>query len=802
MQPEHASRTWHLPFPGFAAGVALTTALALLLCRVLILWPQIDAASPLKTALLVAGATAQDWLLVAGLYGLAIVLWFATGEGRAMAGRIILTAVLLAITLAGLGNVAAVAMLDGPLTLDWLSFADVTKSSYMIDGIAQEVTPRRILLGILGLTLYAALSYSLAFVVVHLAENGKAAILSGIGTLCGFAICAALGLNFQPVASGQSSNAVLAFAASVIGSSPQGRGINAAFAAPTGTVVDKASFAGVATDAIPRPDTTAVPIHNVLIFVMESTSARIVTGYDGTYSVTPNFARYVDEMGLQVSDAYAHAPASGMSLASIAGGLEPDLWSASMTEGRDDIVVDGLASLLAAQGMRTGFFDSNDKRFQNVEGFAKRAGFETVQDSRDWSCDLGGVDYDDSSGEYLDKKHDICTARVVNAWIDQVDGKPFFAMLWTGMTHYPYFPGTNDTVYTDDPDLNAYLNAAFSGDQALAETVEHLRMRGLLDETLIVVVGDHGEAFGEHGQYGHATGLWEENTRVPMAFLNPRLFPKGERVKLIAALDDVAPTIADLMGIAPPAGWSGSSIFAEDRSTGVFLFAPWGGFRTGFRDGDRKYIFNANTSEEYLYDLANDPTEQENLALTDPAAARHARDDLSKWIAWQSAYRSQTAGTAPSTPTSASTGSEVVIMATGTSYLSAPAARVLIDGKEVGRFEVTDALKNDTAAVDDDTIRAAFKEYRLPIDPVTCPRVLEIEFLNDEWEGEGQTGDTDLFIDKVSFAGLTYSPNRYRLITPSAGFDYWGSYRMTRNGSVAIDLALDRACLTAEVAAP
>ena len=141
-------------------------------------------------------------------------------------------------------------------------------------------------------------------------------------------------------------------------------------------------------------------------------------------------------------------------------------------------------------------------------------------------------------------------------------------------------------------------------------------------------------------------------------------------------------------------------------------------------------------------------------------------------------------------------------MATGTSYLSAPAAQVLLDGKEVGQFEVTTALKTDTAAVDDEAILASFTTLRLPVDPAPCPRVLEIAFLNDEWEGEGQTGDTDLIIDKVSFAGRTYSPDHFRLITPGAGVGFRGAFRLSRNGSIAIDLAPNRACLTASIAAP
>ncbi|WP_189587385.1 sulfatase-like hydrolase/transferase, partial [Mesorhizobium sp. M8A.F.Ca.ET.208.01.1.1] len=74
--------------------------------------------------------------------------------------------------------------------------------------------------------------------------------------------------------------------------------------------------------------------------------------------------------------------------------------------------------------------------------------------------------------------------------------------------------------YTDDEKFNAYLNALKVGDTALGEILESLKQSGKLDSTLVVILGDHGEAFGEHGDYVHATALYDENVHIPLIMVN------------------------------------------------------------------------------------------------------------------------------------------------------------------------------------------------------------------------------------------------------------------------------------------
>ncbi|MDP2062878.1 MAG: sulfatase-like hydrolase/transferase [Phaeovulum sp.] len=784
--PTGPDRAGQLPRLALGAGVALALLLAAI--RAVILAPQLAGTGVVQAAAMVAGGVLQDWLVAAALSGLVWAIWLWRGNARLVRAALLGIGSLL--LLLALANVRAVTMLDGPVTLDWLAYANLGNSTFMLTSVASELTLPRILaaLGLLAAYLGLARLFAAHVDRLHLRRVAPMAL----------AISALLAMTGPSGAPGRVANPVIAFVVSAFSPAPGGATVTTALGGGA-SLRDKAEFAGLRATALPRPAGDVAAIRNVVIYVMESVGVQVATGYGGDFEMTPNFARLADEMGLRFSDIYAHAPASNYSLVSLIAGIEPDLWSKSMTVGRDDLPIVGLPTLLETRAMRTAYFNSNDKRFQNAGGFAERAGFDLVLDSHEWDCALGGMQYT-GTDEPLDKKHDFCTVAEVMKWIDSDPATPFFVTLWTGMAHYPYFAGPNPVSYVENQNQNDYLNAIRVIDEGLGMLVEDLRQRELLDSTLIVVLGDHGEAFGEHGQYGHATGLWEENMHVALAFLNPRLFPGGETARMIGGIPDVPATITDLLGLATPPSWHGQSFFSEGRHQGVFLFSPWGGFRTGFRVGDRKFIFNANTGEALLYDLAADPRERVNLAETDPAALEQSMKDLASWVVWQTAYRSGIAeGTVSANPVAGPV--DIIIRASGTSYLSAPRMRLYLDGEVLTSIEVVNALSNAEAVVSDAALRASFSNYPFRANSPSCPKVLEIEFLNDEWAGEGQTGDTDLFVERVTFAGVNYYPNRFRLVTPNAGGQFFGLYRMSRKGLFAVDLALPPVCLAGAVGA-
>ena len=134
------------------------------------------------------------------------------------------------------------------------------------------------------------------------------------------------------------------------------------------------------------------------------------------------------------------------------------------------------------------------------------------------------------------------------------------------MTHYPYFAGPDLVRFAGDGNLlNRYLNALHSADDALETVMRALTEAQIADETLVVVVGDHGEAFGRHSQLSHAGGIYEENCHVPLMFINAKRF-HGERYQTIGGLVDIAPTAMALLGRPPAGSWrDGPSSAFTDR---------------------------------------------------------------------------------------------------------------------------------------------------------------------------------------------------------------------------------------------
>src|SRR5439155_17566706 len=122
---------------------------------------------------------------------------------------------------------------------------------------------------------------------------------------------------------------------------------------------------------------------------------------------------------------------------------------------------------------------------------------------------------------------------------------PFFAMGWTQQTHHPYEPSPEVPVVDlirgrepapDEYDLNRYLNVLHETDRQLERVFEALRGAGVADDTLVAIVGDHGQAFGyPHDSYLQGRTAYEEDVHVPFAIWFPRRYPRPQQIPLVGA---------------------------------------------------------------------------------------------------------------------------------------------------------------------------------------------------------------------------------------------------------------------------
>ncbi|WP_323785031.1 LTA synthase family protein [Thalassovita sp.] len=736
---------------------------------------------------LLARGLGQDWLIVLVLT-LVFTALVRSANGGAL-GRlftILFGALATVVLLIGLANLVALRMLGAPLTMDWVAYSDLAHTDVALDYMRRVVSAKVIMVGVGSIVALLGSAAVLA--------RGQSGIVPKLMMgLMAFAVIAGFAQRSRSagVSVARLQNPIVAFATSV--------GRDSGIQGLDGLAADQSGLAMPfgPSDPLPRPGRPVKPIRNAIIFAYESTPANQVKSWTGPHDVTPNLTAILDR-ALAFDRAYAHVPASNYFLVSAFAALIPELSPISMLASWPDLDTIFVPEVMRANGLRTAFFNSSDNRFQDTEGLVSAAGFEQVSDYRDWDCETGVYEYASVTDKYLNTSSDLCTVTQIIKWIEQRPDLPFFLSFRTGMTHYPYFPGENPQDYVPDETYNDYLNALRVGDEAFGKLMSYLDQSGLADETLVVVLGDHGEAFGQHGTYVHAAGINEENVHIPMALVNPQLF-NGTRSDLFVGVADIGPTITDLLEFPTPSSWQGRSVFAEGRKNGILFFSPWNGFLVGYREGDEKFIYNGNTGEMALYDLAADPGEIDNLAAARPKQAAAARDKLGVAIAAHNQYIDWLLAHSGAAEQDQAEADEIEIAATGMSFKSPPEGWVMMDGEHVGGFKLTSAPSNADQAVTQAEIDAAITTFHLPVSAGPCPRNIELFFLNDEWAGEGQTGDTDLFIRSVKFAGTTYYFNRFTPLHERVGGVSGDYFRFWRNGGIRIDLDLDQSCLSRDL---
>lgn len=204
-------------------------------------------------------------------------------------------------------------------------------------------------------------------------------------------------------------------------------------------------------------------------------------------------------------------------------------------------------------------------------------------------------------------------------------------------------------VNAPDARTQEMIRALYDGNLAYADAqvgaiFDLLRQAGKWDDTIVVLIADHGEAFWQHGVYGHGRHIYEEFMRIPMLVRIPGL-PQlaGREIHAPVSLVDLFPTYLDLTGLPIPQELRGKSLLPliagrdeEFVERPVFLRnthndAP----EYGLRAGRWKWIYKYGYDRYELYDLQTDPLERHNLAasFSVPAAAQPLRELIPLWIA-------------------------------------------------------------------------------------------------------------------------------------------------------------------------
>jgi arylsulfatase A-like enzyme len=265
-----------------------------------------------------------------------------------------------------------------------------------------------------------------------------------------------------------------------------------------------------------------------------------------------------------------------------------------------------------------------------MESIVRGRGYQLLEDA-------GHIGGRDESSFGVDEPSAV--ARIL-AWVDTLAPDDRFFVTYLPIAgHHPYeVPG--DGPFPDEQEIGRYRNALHYADRSLGALVDGLRARGLERNTLWVVLGDHGEAMGQHaGNYGHTFLLYEENVRVPFLVAGTGLVTGHARSRTIVSLIDTAPTILDLLGIRIPSEHQGHSALVAASPMALF-FTDYSLPLVGLRDGRWKFVHDLESGRSKLFDLESDPGERHDLAERHAdRAATYART-LRGWSEAQKAYLS------------------------------------------------------------------------------------------------------------------------------------------------------------------
>ena len=368
---------------------------------------------------------------------------------------------------------------------------------------------------------------------------------------------------------------------------------------------------------------------NIILITVDTTRADRVGFLGSRLGLTPQLDSVAARSAV-FTHAYSHVPLTTASHATILTGTYPQYnhvndFGVPLAAG-----LPYLPDILHQSGYHTAAFVGS-LILDPISGTAP--GFDRAFDIYDAGFRMKGPK--ESRYDTVERRAGDVVAHAL-AWLNQKPKGPFFVWIHLYDPHDPYDPPEPYKSRFTDP----YNGEIAYADAMLGNLFSALRSKGWFDSSIIAVMADHGEAFGEHGERSHGIFLYDETIHVPLMMKLAGDLAVGKRVETKVGLTDVMPTLLDAAGIVVPKEVQGKSLLgylkshSADTSPRKAADSPvysetdyphrafkWSSLRSIRTD---KYLFIEAPKSE-LYDQRSDTAAMQDLSANSPAVTNLLR---------------------------------------------------------------------------------------------------------------------------------------------------------------------------------
>ncbi len=336
--------------------------------------------------------------------------------------------------------------------------------------------------------------------------------------------------------------------------------------------------------------------HNVIIVILEGIQYRYTSLADTSSNLTPYLATLAGQ-GAEFANTRSSLTHTTKVLFSLLTGRFPSV-SQDLAEAVPAVKpYAGLATILKQKlNFRTAFFQSAKGNFESRPALVYNLGFDKFWAREDLSST-------DAFLGYL-ACDEFAMLKPIIEWI-KAGQKPFFLTILCSVTHDPYVVPDWFATPAKEP-IERYRQAIFYTDKFIAALDTELAKLNLTNKTIFCVIGDHGEAFGEHGPLGHERIAFDEVLHIPWIIRAPFLIQPATKITEPLGSVDLTPTLLALLGFdINDTDFDGVDALGPMPDDRKVYFSGW--MRqspAGYLKGSRKFVYNPTTKAVFTYDQA------------------------------------------------------------------------------------------------------------------------------------------------------------------------------------------------------